>query len=108
MDPVCSLFESTGSSESIQPETDLMSLENASSKNLSILFYQQRNGTDLHGGYEGWNFQDWYDNVLIPCLCVFGIMGNLFNLVIFGKKFKEGKTSDFNQKCVADHCFVFN
>ena len=32
-------------------------------------------------------------------------MGNLFNLVIFGKKFKEGKTSDFNQKCVADHCF---
>ena len=65
-----------------------------STQNLSIPFPQQRNATDLHGDAAS-NFEDWYD-VLVPCLCAFGIIGNLLNLIIFGKTIKEGKTSNFN------------
>ena len=65
-----------------------------STQNLSLLFFPQTNATDLHGDAAS-NFEDWYD-VLVPCLCAFGIIGNLLNLIIFGKTMKEGKTSNCN------------
>ena len=62
---------------------------------MNPLCTEQANATDLHGEDAASNFEDWYD-VLVPCLCAFGIIGNLLNLIIFGKTIKEGKTSNFN------------
>ena len=55
-----------------------------STQNLSILFSQQTNATDLHGDAAS-NFEDWYD-VLVPCLCAFGIIGNVLNLIFLAKQ----------------------
>ncbi len=38
----------------------------------------------------GWQFHDWSQNVFIPGLCCFGIIGNLLNLVILTKRIREG------------------
>ena len=40
--------------------------------------------------HPGWDFYDWNKHVIIPSLCVFGIIGNVLNLVILGKRTKEG------------------
>ena len=39
---------------------------------------------------EPWNFYDWNKHVIVPFLCVLGIIGNVLNLVILGKRTREG------------------
>lgn len=38
-----------------------------------------------------WDFMDYSNKIVIPCLCVFGLIGNFLNLVILGKRIREGK-----------------
>ena len=38
-----------------------------------------------------WNFYDWNKQVIVPILCVLGIIGNVLNLVILGKRTREGE-----------------
>ena len=38
-----------------------------------------------------WDFHDWNKNVFIPALCAFGLIGNVLNLVILGKRIREGR-----------------
>ena len=38
-----------------------------------------------------WTFLEYSTHVLIPLLCVIGILGNLLNMTILGKRIKEGK-----------------
>ena len=38
-----------------------------------------------------WNFYDWNKQVIFPILCVLGIIGNVLNLVILGKRTREGE-----------------
>ena len=37
-----------------------------------------------------WTFVDYSRHVLIPLLCIIGILGNLLNMSILGKRIKEG------------------
>ena len=37
-----------------------------------------------------WTFLEYSTHVLIPLLCVIGILGNLLNMTILGKRIKEG------------------
>ena len=49
------------------------------------------NFTLQHANLDPWNFYDWNKHVIVPILCVLGIIGNVLNLVILGKRTREGK-----------------
>ena len=38
-----------------------------------------------------WTFLDYSRHVFVPLLCIIGILGNLLNMSILGKRIKEGK-----------------
>ena len=41
-----------------------------------------------------WDYGYFTRRIAIPLLCVFGIIGNILNVIILTKKIKEGKTSN--------------
>ena len=49
------------------------------------------NVTRLVGKHDDWNYGDFTRRIAIPSLCVFGIIGNILNVIILSKKIKEGK-----------------
>ena len=42
-----------------------------------------------------WNYGDFTRRIAIPSLCVFGIIGNILNVIILSKKIREGKRKYF-------------
>ena len=52
--------------------------------------YDPINFTLQQAHLDPWNFYDWNKHVIVPSLCVFGIIGNVINLIILGKRTKEG------------------
>ena len=83
MDYICSLIEHHSES----PERE----------NVTYLHVTNNSNNEESVDQEGqvkiipWTFLEYSKHVLVPLLCVIGILGNLLNLSILGKRIKEGK-----------------
>ena len=92
MEWTCILLEPKGKSSLVQ-----VNVSNADSSggqsNLTTNFVTQGSLLDEQ---RDWDFRDWSNNVFVPFLCCFGIIGNALNLVILGKKMREGKSLVFS------------
>ena len=68
---------------------------NAATSNMSTDADDNQSGhTNLtlqDANLDPWNFIDWNKHVIVPTLCVLGIIGNVLNLVILGKRTREGE-----------------
>ena len=53
------------------------------------------NITKLTEIYTGWDYTDFTKKVAVPVLCLFGIIGNILNIVILSTRIREGKKNLF-------------
>ena len=50
----------------------------------------EENITLLTSHLDPWDFHDWNRKVIVPFLCAVGILGNVLNLAVLGRRIREG------------------
>ena len=54
-----------------------------------------QNITLLTSHLDLWDFHDWNKNVVVPFLCTIGILGNVLNIAVLGRRIHEGRSIYF-------------
>ena len=77
-------------SETIKTRTDhLIELSNVSA---TPPLRSPQNITLLTSHLDPWDFYDWNKNVVVPFLCTIGILGNVLNIAVLGRRIHEGRS----------------
>ena len=55
-----------------------------------------QNITLLTSHLDPWDFHDWNKNMVVPFLCTIGIIGNVLNIAVLGRRIHEGRSRLFS------------